>query len=230
MTSSYAGIHAVNEQMTFFDTVEDTRKIAPDILSYLQNETDLTRHTIIRILKESETLLDFKRNPQMYMMEVAEILNQTKRFMMVDGIKYEKLGDNEYYDQKLFLDDELTSYKENVIESLSERTVYDHIVFDSEVEREFAEQCEQDNDIKFYIKLPAWFKIKTPLGPYNPDWAILKEANNEERLYFIVETKGSSYDFDLRPAELGKIKCGSKHFEAVDSQITFKTVQKYQEV
>lgn len=230
LTSSYAGIHAVNEQMTFFDTVEDTRKIAPDILSYLQNETDLTRHTLIRILKESETLLDFKRNPQMYMMEVAEILNQTKRFMMVDGIKYEKLGDNEYYDQKLFLEDELTSYKENVIESLSERTVYDHIVFDSDVEREFAEQCEQDNDIKFYIKLPAWFKIKTPLGPYNPDWAILKEDNNEERLYFIVETKGSSYDFDLRPSELGKIQCGTKHFEAVDSQITFKTVRKYQEV
>lgn len=230
LESHYSGIEAVHEQVSFFDTVEDTRRIAPDLLSYLQNETDLTRQTILRILKESDTLLDFKRNPQMYMMEVAEILNRTKRLMMVDGIKYERLGDEHYYEQQLFLEDELTSYKENVVASTSDRTVYDYIEVDSEVEREFALHCERDQDVKFYIKLPAWFKVKTPLGSYNPDWAILREQGDEERLYFIIETKGSSHSADLRLTEVGKISCGKKHFEAVDSQVTFKKVSDYSEV
>jgi len=224
-----SGIGVVREQSSYFATSENEYKVAPDILSYLQNETNLTRQTIIRILKESKTLNDFKRNPQLYMMQVAEIINRSKRLMMVDGIKYERLSD-ETYDQQLFLEDELTSYKENVLASTSNRTIYDHVIYDSDIERAFAEECEKDSDVLFYIKLPSWFKIKTPLGPYNPDWALLKEQNGEEKLYFVVETKGSSLSDHLRPIETAKIKCGTKHFDAIDTGVVFKKAVEYQDV
>lgn len=224
-----SGIAVAQERFSHFATSENEYKVAPDILSYLQNETDLTRHTLIRILKESNTLSDFKRNPQLYMMQVAEIINRSKRLMMVDGIKYEKL-ENESYDQQLFLEDELASYKENVLESVNNRTIYDHIIYDSDVEKAFAEECEKDEDVLFYIKLPSWFKIKTPLGPYNPDWALLKEHNGEEKLYFVIETKGSTFTDDLRPIESAKIRCGTKHFEAIDTGVVFKKAVEYQGV
>lgn len=215
-----SGISVVNESLTGFEASEQEYQQVPDILSYLQNETKLTRKTLITILKESRTLRDFKRNPQMYMMETARIINSAKRLAMIDGIKYEK--NNECYDQQLFMTEELMSYKDNTVEVKDNRSPYDHIIVDSQVERDFANECEQDDHVKFYIKLPSWFKVKTPLGPYNPDWAILLEKFGEEKLYFIVETKGSTLSEDIRPTELAKIKCGKKHFNAIDTGVIFK--------
>lgn len=225
-----AGISTVQKEATVFATTEREYEKAPDILTYLQNETKLKRLTLIRILKESDTLSDFKRNPQTYMMEAARIINASKRIAMVDGIKYERVAGNEIYDQSLFLREEIDTYSDSIVSVSNNRSPYDHIVVDSNVEREFAESCEKDSNVKFYIKLPAEFKIKTPLGMYNPDWALALEKDGKDHLYFIVETKGSIAAEDLRPTELAKIRCGEKHFKAIETGITFKKATALQEI
>ncbi len=225
-----AGISAVKEEATVFKTTEHEYEKAPDILTYLQNETKLKRKTLIAILKESDTLTDFKRNPQTYMMEAARIINAAKRMAMVDGIKYEKIVGEEVYDQSLFIKEEIETYSDSIVPVSNNRSPYNHIIVDSTVEREFAEACEKDTNVKFYIKLPAEFKIKTPLGMYNPDWALALEKDGKDHLYFIVETKGSIASEDLRPTELAKIRCGEKHFKAIETGITFKKATQLQEV
>ncbi len=219
IVTDQAGVKTIQETSTGFEASEEEYTEAPDIISYLQNETKLTRRTIIQILKQSDTIRDFRRNPQMYMMETARIINAAKRMAMIDGVKYEK--NNEEYDQTLFVTEELTSYEENTVAIKDDRSPYSHVIVDSNVEKEFALECERDENVKYYIKLPNWFKVKTPLGPYNPDWAILLNKFGEEKLYFVVETKGSIASEDLRPTELSKIKCGKKHFDAIDTGITF---------
>jgi type III restriction enzyme len=101
----------------------------------------------------------------------------------------------------------------------SQKSPYDYVVYDSNIESELAADFELNDNISVYAKLPNWFKIDTPLGTYNPDWAILWKDGSEEQLYFVVESKGSTSLFDLRPKEQGKIKCGEKHFEALDSKM-----------
>ena len=225
-----AGISTVKEESTEFATTERNYTSAPDIITYLQNETKLKRKTLIHILKDSDTLSDFKRNPQTYMMEAARIINAAKRMAMVDGIKYEKVVENDMYDQSLFIQEEIESYSDNIVPVYDNRSQYNHIIVDSSVEREFALSCEQDPNIKFYIKLPRAFKIKTPLGMYNPDWALALEKDGKDQLYFIVETKGSIASEDLRPTELAKIRCGEKHFAAIETGIVFKKATVLQEV
>lgn len=219
-----SGIETVKEEQTTFAVSEIQYEKAPDILTYLQNETKLTRKSLIAILKQSDTLRDFKRNPQAYMMETARIINAAKRLAIVDGIKYEKLPNGEVYEQSLFMQEEIDSYKESIVPVHDNRSPYDHVIVDSAVEREFAQSCEQDQNVKFYIKLPTEFKIKTPLGTYNPDWALSLHQDGKDKLYFIVETKGSTAAEDLRPTELAKIRCGEKHFAAIETGITFKRV------
>lgn len=225
-----SGIMTVKEEQTTFATSEQQYKKAPDLLTYLQNETKLTRNTLIAILKQSDTLRDFRRNPQAYMMETTRIINSAKSLAIVDGIKYEKLPNGEVYEQSLFVQEEIESYKDSVVPVHDKRSPYDHVIVDSAVEREFAQACEQDHNVKFYIKLPTEFKIKTPLGTYNPDWALLLQQDGKDKLYFIVETKGSTAAEDLRPTELAKIRCGEKHFEAIDTGITFKRASEQQAI
>ena len=94
-------------------------------------------------------------------------------------------------------------------------SVYEQVIYQSGTERTFAEQLEKNEAIKVYAKLPGWFKVPTPLGTYNPDWAVLVEKDGAERLYFVVETKDSLFADDLRDRESGKIKCGEAHFKAL---------------
>ncbi|WP_290783303.1 DEAD/DEAH box helicase family protein [Exiguobacterium sp. UBA6309] len=225
-----SGISTLKEENTIFSMTERKYEKAPDIITYLQNETKLRRKTLIQILKESDTLVDFKRNPQMYMMESARIINAAKRMEIIDGIKYERTPGDEVYDQSLFMKEEIETYSDKIVSVVSNRSPYDHVIVDSSVEREFAESCEQDTNVKFYIKLPGEFKIKTPLGMYNPDWALALERDGKDRLYFIVETKGSTASEDLRPTELAKIRCGEKHFSAIETGITFKKTTQLSEV
>ena len=201
----------------------------PDIITYLQNETQLTRKTIVEILKQSGKLQDFKNNPQKFMDEVSEIIQRKMRYLIVDGIKYEKLGDEEYYAQELFEDEELYGYlSKNMLKS--DRSVYDYVVYDSDVEFSFAKAMEKNARVKVYAKLPGWFTIDTPLGKYNPDWAVFIEKNNEEKLYFIFETKGSIISEDLRAKEEAKIKCGEKHFKVLNTGIEFMKTDTFERV
>jgi len=185
----------------------------PDLLTDLQDRTQLMRKTITRILTESGRLNDFKRNPQQFIELAGEIINRQKRMALVDGIKYQRLGDEHFYAQELFEQKELTGYLKNMLNA--EKSVYEKVVYDSDTERDFASQLEMNNAIKVYAKLPGWFRVPTPLGTYNPDWAVLVEQDGAERLYFVVETKSSLFTDDLRDKESAKIKCGKAHFKAL---------------
>lgn len=198
-------------------TIEEGDIILPDVLTDLQDRTQLTRKSLVRILTECGRLTDFKRNPQAFIEIAGEVINRTKRLAIVDGIKYQRIGDEHYYAQELFVQEELTGYLRNMLKD-AQKSVFEHVVYDSGgVERTFAEQLEKNEAVKIYAKLPAWFKVPTPLGTYNPDWAVLVEVSGEERLYFVVETKGSLFVDDLRDIEAGKIACGEAHFSALAS-------------
>ena len=192
--------------------IEENDIELPDLLTDLQDKTQITRRSLVRILIDSQRLDDFKRNPQQFVEFAAESINRAKRLALVDGIKYQRLGDEYYYAQELFEHEELTGYIKNTLES--KKSVYEKVVYDSSgVERTFAEDLEKNEAVKVYAKLPGWFKVPTPLGSYNPDWAVLVDKDGEERLYFVVETKGSLFAEDLRDKESGKIECGKVHFK-----------------
>lgn len=196
-------------------SIEEGDIALPDVLTDLQDRTQLTRKSLVSILISCGRLSDFKRNPQAFIEIVGETINRTKRLALVDGIKYQKIGDGEYYAQELFQQEELMGYLKNMVQNTT-KSVFEHVVYDSGgIERTFAEQLEKNEAVKIYAKLPAWFKVPTPLGTYNPDWAVLVEAAGEERLYFVVETKGSLFADDLRDVEAGRITCGKEHFSAL---------------
>ncbi len=185
----------------------------PDILTDLQDKTQLTRRSIRRILVESVRLDDFKRNPQQFIELAAEIINRAKRLALVDGIKYQRIGTEDYYAQQLFETEELSGYLKSMIDA--NKSVHEQVIYQSDTERTFAEQLEKNEAIKIYAKLPGWFRVPTPLGPYNPDWAVLVEKDGAERLYFVVETKSSLFTDDIRDKESAKIECGKEHFKAL---------------
>jgi type III restriction enzyme len=194
--------------------LEETDIELPDLLTDLQDKTQLTRRSLARILVGSRRLEDFKLNPQQFIELATEAINRTKRLAIVDGIRYQRIGEDAFYAQELFESEELTGYLKNMLEA--RKSVYEQVVYDSAgVERTFAEQLEKNEAVKVYAKLPDWFKVPTPLGTYNPDWAVLVEKDGAERLYLVVETKPSLYKDDLRDRETAKMACGKAHFEAL---------------
>ena len=148
--------------------LEETDIALPDILTELQDRTQLTRRSIQRILSASRRLDDFKRNPQQFIELAEQAINRCKRQALVHGIKYQRLGDEYYYAQELFEKEELTGYLKNMLDA--EKSVYEQIVYDFGIEANFADQLEKNDAVKVYAKLPGWFTVKTPLGNYNPDW------------------------------------------------------------
>ncbi|KKM11691.1 type III restriction protein res subunit [Clostridiales bacterium PH28_bin88] len=195
------------------ERVEYGSRPVPDVLAYLQNETELTRSTLVRILKESGRLAEFFNNPQRFMDVVASILKHELHRLLVDGIKYERIdgtGAAAEWEMLLFKNEELINY----LTALQvNKSVYEYVVYDSEVEREFARRLDEREDIKLFVKLPGWFEIDTPVGKYNPDWAILKHDGHA--LYLVRETKGTRDFLKLRTGEADKVRCGQKHFEAL---------------
>lgn len=221
------GVH-VEQDAGVASTYDSKSFELPDLITYLQNETNLTRRTIVRIINGSGRLESFKNNPQKFIEQVSNIIQRQMRLFVVGGIKYHKIGDDQFYAQELFSDNELFGYlQKNMVKS--EKSVFDHVVYDSDVELEFAKSFEDSNDIKLYAKLPDWFKIETPLGTYNPDWALLIEADGKEKLYFVVETKGSLFTDALRPTEKAKIACGKEHFKALGSDVGFSVTNSFEE-
>ncbi|MGD9967488.1 MAG: DEAD/DEAH box helicase family protein [Hyphomonadaceae bacterium] len=186
----------------------------PDILAYLQNETELTRSTLARILNSSGRLGDCFLNPQRFLDQVASILKHELHKLLVDGIKYEKVeGDGVEANWEM-----LRFKHEELVNLLSAekvgKSVYDYVEYDSEVEREFARKLDQRDDIKLFMKLPRWFVIDTPVGKYNPDWAIVKQES--ATIYLVRETKSTRNFLKLRTGEADKVRCGLRHFEALD--------------
>ena len=215
MEIGQAGVLAIEKRGADQVTLSEDDIELPDVLTELQNRTQLTRRSIAKILVDSgHRLNDFKRNPQQFIQMAAEAINRCKRTVLVEGIRYQRLGDDQYYAQELFEQEELTGYLKNMLLD-TERSVYQHVIYDSDVERDFADQLEKNDAIKVYAKLPGWFKVPTPLGTYNPDWAVLVSTQQGDRLYFVVETKSNLFATALRPEEAAKIECGKAHFHAL---------------
>ncbi len=207
-------------------SVVDDYQDLPDILTMLQNTTKLTRRTLVKILIESEKLYQFKNNPQKFIDEVAMYINMELRKLLVSGIKYERIGDAEYYSQELFKDDELTAYlEERLVES--HKSPFEYVKCDSKLESDFAKRFEDNESVKVYTKLPSEFKIDTPIGYYNPDWAVLVEQDGEKKLFFVVETKGTLFIEGLRPTERMKIECGEKHFKAINTKVKYEVANDF---
>ena len=209
-----AGVQAT-ERSGAATVVLDERDIPlPDVLTELQDRTRLTRRSIQRILSDSHRLDDFKRNPQAFIELAEQAIKRCKRRAVVHGIKYQRLGDDHYYAQELFENEELTGYLRNM--HAATKSVYEEVVYESDVEARFADQLEKNTAVKVYAKLPGWFAVPTPLGAYRPDWAVLVDTDAGTRLYLVVETKGSLYADDLRHTEEAKINCGRAHFAALE--------------
>lgn len=186
----------------------------PDILAFLQRETELTRGTLVEILEKSGRLKEFGANPMMFMTEGAKLINRALHELIIDGIKYEPIA-GQFYEMRLFEEKEIEEYLTRLyeVQSKDSRTPYDYIVYESDTEHEVARLLDSDEHVRFFCKLPRWFKVATPLGDYNPDWAVVVEDG--EKLYLVRETK-STFDRDKRrESENKKVDCGKAHFRAL---------------
>jgi type III restriction enzyme len=191
----------------------------PDVLFYLQERTELTRSTVLTILLQSGRIGEIMINPQLFLDNAVTAINDVLTGLMIDGIKYEKIGAKEY-EMRLFEDYDIHVNELTFKVTKKEKTIYSNLVpLDSNVEYAFARDCEARDDIEFYFKLPHWFKINTPIGTYNPDWALIKK--NEKTIYFVAETKSAGQE--LRVSEQQKIKCGHAHFNEFE-EVEFRKV------
>ncbi len=183
----------------------------PDVYAYIQQRVEVARPTIFRILKESGRVGELLINPQMFLDTVVAAIRRNLNALLVAGIKYERIAGAEY-EMQIFKDEEIERYVSGLAEPTvnPDRTIYNYTPVDSKTERKFAEECEIDDKVKFFFKLPRRFKIPTPLGDYLPDWAVIFERDT--RIYFVAETKSDLEWQKLRPTEEDRIMCGKAHF------------------
>lgn len=203
--------------------VKDTHYDIPDFIAYIQAKTALTRNTITRIILASGRLGEIFNNPQLFMDTVVKIIKDELDRIKINGIGYEKIA-GQTYELKLFESAEIEQYADNLIEvNNPAKTLYNYVVIDSlsGPERKFAEDCDSRDDILFYVKLPPKFQVKTPVGAYNPDWALIrKDEGTAAKLFFVAETKDAKAVADrslLRDRERMKIACAEKHFAVMDN-------------
>lgn len=233
MTDEGVGANYVGERVESYGSY--SWKI-PDVLGYIQNKTELTRSTIEEILSKSGRIGAILINPQLFLDQATQAINRALYDLMIDGIKYQKIGGSQY-EMTLFEAQELEVYLNDFSFKVANpaKTIYEEFVpLDSGVESRFAKDCETSDQIKFYFKLPNWFKIPTPIGNYNPDWALVFEDENMPggkagKIYFVAETKDTgALQVDtskLSGDEQMKIKCGKAHFDEFDD-LEYKVVSK----
>ena len=217
------------ERETRFTDVDNAYRVLPDLITILSDAALLTPATVNRILLESGRCGDFLNDPELFLEKASEIIQDNRHALAIDGIRYLKLDGEEYYVQEIFDSAELlANLDRNAVKV--EHSVYDYIVYDSTtIEKPFALALDRDPDVKMFFKIPERFKIETPIGTYNPDWAVYLTRNGEEKLYFILETKGTTNLFDLRTPEQLKIRCGKKHFEALENGVEMQAVKNWSE-
>lgn len=208
----------------------DSEFLIPDIIREISENCKLTRNTVGQILIKSNRLQDFVNNPQRYIEEVTKIINYVRANECIDGITYTKQTGKSYSFVDIFdleSNSEVFAYLDKNAITV-EHSLYDHVVYDnSGIERDFATELDNDTDVKLFFKIPDKFKIPTPIGNYTPDWAVYVETEDEKKLYFVIETKGSTNYLDLRDRESIKIKCGKKHFEALGQDIKFDVTKDF---
>lgn len=199
------------------DYETDRPRFLPDILADLQNETDLTRATLVRILLDSGRLADFTVNPQEFIALATTKINGAMRDQMIKGLTYERISGLHWEMHRLepSAEEEFERYAARLYKVQNEgKTPFDHVEIESDVERRFARDLDNNLNVKYFMKLPAWFTVDTPLGPYNPDWAVV--FDDDKRVYLVRETKGTLEADQRRHEENVKIECAQRHFNAIE--------------
>ena len=218
ITMNQQGVSAV-EKLSEVKEIEHLHFGIPDVFKYIQNRTNLTKQAIFDILQKSGRIADLLINPQAFLDAVLREIKRVLNELMIDGIKYEKIAGQEY-EMRIFEDAEIEAYLSDLIEVKRQgKTLYNYINVDSSIENQFAKDCESRDDIEFYFKLPPKFTIPTPIGMYNPDWALT--LANDKKIYFVAETKSTKDTLDMRPKEAMKIECGREHFKEFED-VEFK--------
>ena len=195
---------------------EGVGSVRYDLIGQLVAKTGLTRRTIVAILQgidPHKTFHKFQLNPEEFIMKSARIINSCKAMSVIEHIEYNKMDGT--YNKDVFTENTLRGkLGENAM--ASKKSLYDLVVVDSKVEMHLAEALENQDMVQVYTKLPRGFYINTPMGHYNPDWAVVfKEDSGVKHIYFIAETKGSVIEADLRDVEKAKIACAQKHFQSI---------------
>jgi type III restriction enzyme len=204
-------------------------KTPMDCVNFIKDETKLTRKTVIKILKGINSRLLFN-NPERFIFESIQVINESLIKDYVEQISY-RLSDDKYCVSQF---EKIVSHKDSVHDIANKKkSIYDAVVYSSDVEKNFAIDLDRDERIKLFVKLPVWFSVKTPLGGYTPDWAIVtvkmdaKGKETDEKIYFVIETKGSTSESQRRVSENQKVECAKKHFEVIS--VRYKDVSSYRQ-
>lgn len=216
----------VNESERVKYEVSSHSAVKYDLIGRLADATKLTRRTIAAILSkmQSATFKQYQLNPEDFMAQAARLINEQKATMVVEHISYDAL--NERHSQNIFT---LPKAENNLSTAFkAQRHVYDYVITDSKIERTFVEELDVDREVVVYAKLPSGFFIPTPVGNYNPDWAIAFNENNIKHVYFVAETKGSMSSLELREVEKAKIKCAAEFFDTIaTAEVKYDVVDSY---
>ena len=199
-----------------------------DLIGKLVGETGLTRKAVVQILSgiRKDVFDQFKYNPEEFIIKAAGLINDEKATAIIEHITYNML--DERYDADIFTEPAIKG-RLGVNAIKARRHLYDHIVYDSENERDFAEKLDTDAKVAVYVKLPKGFYISTPVGRYNPDWAIAFHKDSVKHIYFVAETKGSLSSLQLRLIEEAKIHCAREHFKAISGDnVIYEVADNYQ--
>jgi len=215
-------VKTIYQNKTIGESIE-TEICIGNFIERIARETGLTQNSIVKILSKVSNLDLIFKNPEEYIRSIILIIEGSKNDMLVnEGLQYLPIKDA----WKVELFEDFEGYKSNSIDfTSSNKTVYDYVLFDSDGEKEFAENLERLETVKLFAKLPHWFVINTPLGEYNPDWAIVMDDEDGQKLYLVRETKFVEDINNLRPSEGKKIICGIKHFKAIGLE-NFKVAQR----
>lgn len=191
------------------------------------DDTGLTRKAIIQILQGIQPAVfnQFKDNPEEFIIKAASLINDEKATAIIQHITYDVM--DEKYDTDIFTDPTIKG-RLGVNAMKAKRHLYDHVVYDSTNELEFATELDSNKDVAVYVKLPDGFYISTPVGHYNPDWAIAFYEDTVKHIYFVAETKGSMNSMQLRLIEESKIHCAREHFKAIsNNEVVYDVVDSY---
>lgn len=225
------GAMMVKEDGVFYGMVNEAvgTSVKYDLIGKLVDATGLTRHAIVCILKgvSPATFLQFQANPEEFIIKAGNIINECKAIAVIEHVKYHKL--DKKFESDIFSNSTLKG-KLGVNAMESQKSLYDLVVVDSAgIEMNFAKDLEQQSDVVVYTKLPGGFYINTPVGHYNPDWAIVfKEGADIKHIYFVAETKGSLSETQLRDTEKSKIECARRHFATIgDNSVSYGVVTSY---
>jgi type III restriction enzyme len=210
---------------------EANSSVKYDLIGKIVEETALTRSTIVKILTGIEPLVfdQFKYNPEEFIIKASTLINEEKATVIVQHISYNKL--EEVFGTEIFTEPTMKG-RLGINAIPVEKHLYDYVIFDSpSTERPFAEKLDTSSEVAVYVKLPKGFFISTPVGRYNPDWAIAFNEGTVKHVYFVAETKGSMSTMDLRLIEGAKIHCAREHFKAISTgSVKYDVVSSYQEL